>query len=170
MARNHIVLTGAMGSGKTTSGTRLAQALGRPFFDSDAQIETTHGTTGRELAERNGVLWLHDAEAAAFSNALESDDPAVIAAAASIADRPDLIAALESDDLFVVLLDTDLDVLAQRAETGSHRRPVDWSDMTQRIGLRRERFASVADVVISTTLANAGSVVADVLAAFAERR
>lgn len=159
-----------MGSGKTTTGARLAQALGRPFFDSDAQIETTHGITGRELAERNGVPWLHDAEATAFSNALDSDDPAVIAVAASIADRSDLIAVLASDDLFVVLLDAELDVLAQRAETGSHRRPVDWSHMTHRIGQRRERFASVADVVISTTLANAGSVVADVLAAFAERR
>ena len=170
MAKNHIVLVGAMGSGKSTTGTRLAQALVRLFFDSDAQIEATYGLTGRELAERRGVQWLHDAEAAAFRSAIESDDPAVIAAAASIADRPDLIALLEPDDLLVVLLDGNLDVLAERAATGIHRRPVDSSDMADRIRQRRERFASVADVVISTATANADSVTSEVLAAVAERR
>jgi shikimate kinase len=170
MARNHIVLVGSMGSGKTTTGTRLAEALNRPFVDSDAQIEATYGATGRELAERRGVPWLHEAEAAAFRKALESPDPVVIAAAASIADRPELVEALRSDDLFTVLLEADLGVQAQRAEAGDHRRPVDWSDMNDRTPRRRARLAEVVDIEVSTTSMDPDSVVADVVAAFAERR
>jgi shikimate kinase len=170
MARNHIVLVGSMGSGKTTTGTRLAEALSRPFVDSDAQIEAAYGSTGRELAERFGVAWLHEAEAAAFSDALESPDPAVIAAAASIADRPELVAALESEDLFTVLLEADVEVQAQRAGKGHHRRPVDWTDMEDRTAQRRARLAEVVDLEISTTSMDPDAVVTTVLAAFAERR
>lgn len=170
MARNHIVLVGSMGSGKTTTGTRLAAALNRPFVDSDAQIEAAHGATGRELAERLGVPWLHEAEASAFSAALESPGPAVIAAAASVADRSELVAALASEDLFTVLLDADRDVKAQRAETSQHRRPVDWSDMEGRTERRRARLAEVADIEICTSSMDPYSVVAHVLAALTERR
>lgn len=170
MTGNHIVLVGAMGSGKTTAGTRLAEAMSRPFIDSDAQIEKMYGATGRELAEGMGVPWLHEAEAAAFRTALASTDPAVIAAAASIGDRPKLVAILESSDLFVVLLEAEPDLLADRTEAGNHRRAVDWSDMFQRMGRRRARLVTVADFVISTTVEDPDSVVAHVLAAFAERR
>lgn len=43
MASN-IVLTGFMGSGKSTVGRALAQALQRPFIDTDAVIEQRHGS------------------------------------------------------------------------------------------------------------------------------
>lgn len=156
-----------MGSGKTATGMRLAAALSRPFIDSDDQIETSYGATGRELAERMGVAWLHDAEAAAFSHALESTSPAVIAAAASIADRAELVAELESTELLVVLLDAEERVLADRTTPDDHRRPVDWSDMVQRMRRRRARLAAVADVVISTTSTDINTVVAEVLAVHA---
>jgi shikimate kinase len=170
MVGNHIVLVGAMGSGKTTIGTRLAEALGRHFVDSDAQIEEAHGgATGRELAGRKGVAWLHEAEASALGKALESTEPAIIAAAASIGDRPDLVAMLGATDLLVVLLEAEPDVLANRTETGDHRRPVDWNDMTQLLRQRRERLAAAADVVISTTSENPDSVVTRVLAEIAKR-
>ncbi|MBN1483704.1 MAG: AAA family ATPase, partial [Chloroflexia bacterium] len=35
----NLVLTGFMGCGKTTVGRALAQRLGRPFVDMDAEIE-----------------------------------------------------------------------------------------------------------------------------------
>ena len=163
MARNHIVLVGAMGSGKTAVGTRLAAALGRPFVDSDDQIEAAYGATGRELAARMGVAWLHDAEAAAFSDAIESPHPAVVAAAASIADRDELVAVLESTELLVVLLETEAQVLADRTKPDDHRRPVDWGDMASQIERRRARLAAVTDVAISTTAVDIESVVAEVL-------
>ena len=58
----HIVVIGAMGSGKTTVGERLAGALDRAFHDSDRSIESRTGRSGREIAETDGVDALHDLE------------------------------------------------------------------------------------------------------------
>lgn len=38
-----VVLTGFMGTGKSTTGTALADALGVDFIDTDAEIESVHG-------------------------------------------------------------------------------------------------------------------------------
>ncbi|HUP18258.1 MAG TPA: bifunctional shikimate kinase/3-dehydroquinate synthase [Acidimicrobiia bacterium] len=40
---NNLVLTGFMGTGKTTVGQQLAQRLGREFVDTDLVIEARHG-------------------------------------------------------------------------------------------------------------------------------
>lgn len=50
----HVVLIGLMGAGKTTIGRRLAELLGRPFLDSDAEIEKEAGRTVRAIFERDG--------------------------------------------------------------------------------------------------------------------
>ena len=41
--RKTIVLTGMMGSGKTTIGKNLAVKLKRKFFDSDHEVEKASG-------------------------------------------------------------------------------------------------------------------------------
>jgi shikimate kinase len=47
----NIVLTGFMGTGKSTVGRRLAARLGRPFVDTDAVIEARHGPIPAIFAE-----------------------------------------------------------------------------------------------------------------------
>lgn len=49
----NIVLTGFMGTGKTTAGRLLAQRLGREFVDTDELIESRHGPIP-EIFEREG--------------------------------------------------------------------------------------------------------------------
>ena len=78
------MVMGAMGSGKTTLGRRLAEALGREFHDSDRSIERRTGKSGREIAETEGVAALHRLEKDVFLEALADHVPAVIAAAASV--------------------------------------------------------------------------------------
>ncbi|WP_053959239.1 shikimate kinase [Sulfobacillus thermosulfidooxidans] len=43
--RRHILLTGMMGSGKSTIGQRLADVLKWPFFDLDEEIEKRYAMT-----------------------------------------------------------------------------------------------------------------------------
>ena len=47
----NIVLTGFMGTGKSTVGRLVAERLGRRFVDTDALIESRHGPIPRIFAE-----------------------------------------------------------------------------------------------------------------------
>jgi shikimate kinase len=49
-----IVLVGMMGSGKSSIGKRLAQRLGLPFIDADAEIETAAAMSIPEIFAKRG--------------------------------------------------------------------------------------------------------------------
>ncbi len=65
-----IVLVGMMGSGKTSVGKRLAAALGLPFVDADAEIETAAGMTIAEIFARHGEAYFRDGERRVVSRVL----------------------------------------------------------------------------------------------------
>ena len=54
LAGRSVVLVGMMGAGKTSVGKRLAQRLGLPFVDADAEIEAGARLTIPEIFERYG--------------------------------------------------------------------------------------------------------------------
>jgi shikimate kinase len=140
-----------MGSGKTTIGSIVAGRLGRQLIDSDAQIEGKYGLTGRELVDRHGVSWLHQAEAEELRQAVAASDPSVIAAAASTADIEEVAAMLGGEDIVIVLLIGDAEVLALRGKSGEHRRPIDVERSQALAEHRNRRILPVADGVIDVT-------------------
>ncbi len=140
-----MVVIGPMGSGKTTLGRLLAEALHRPFLDSDVQIGEETGRTGREIAATDGVEALHGLERAALLDGLTSRDPGVIAAAASVVD--DERTREKLGESFCVLVTASPEVLADRASRGPHRRQVSRYEHLER---RDPLFREVADVVIDT--------------------
>jgi thiamine-phosphate pyrophosphorylase len=73
-----IYLVGFMGSGKTAIGRRLAERLGRPFVDLDAEIERTSGATIRALFESDGEPAFREREAM-FLEGTEALPDAVVA-------------------------------------------------------------------------------------------
>jgi shikimate kinase len=141
----HIVVVGAMGSGKTTVGEGLAQALGRVFHDSDRSIESRTGRSGREITETDGVGALHSLEKDALLESLAGDEPAVIAAAASVIEDAEARGALAEG--FCVWVTADRGILAERSAQGSHRRPVRQSEHLEE---RDRLFRETADVVVDT--------------------
>src|SRR5262249_43644285 len=58
-----VYLVGFMGSGKTTIGRRMADRLGVPFVDLDAEIERASGLTIRALFEASGESAFRQREA-----------------------------------------------------------------------------------------------------------
>lgn len=119
MVLRHLVLVGLMGTGKTTIGARLAARLGLAFVDGDRRLERATGRTAAELRDEHGVGALHLAESAALRDALASDLPSVVAAAAAVVDDPACRAALRSPGVAVAWLRADPAVLGQRFEAGA---------------------------------------------------
>ena len=111
----HIVLTGLMGSGKTTVGRKLAAEIGWDWRDSDVDIEAATGRTVRELRDEEGVDAMHGREAAAADGrARRRAERNVISAAASVVDVPECRTALAAPDVAVIWLRAAPAVLAKR--------------------------------------------------------
>jgi shikimate kinase len=117
----HVVLVGLMGTGKTTVGRALAEALGLPFSDSDAAIERERGSTVKELADEIGVEEMHELEARHLLRALDAPEPSVISAAASTIDDAACRAALVAPGVTTIWLKADPAVLARRFDRQRHR-------------------------------------------------
>ena len=59
----NIILVGFMGTGKTVVGRRVAERLGRPFFDADALLEKESGRSIAEWFEKKGEAAFREEEA-----------------------------------------------------------------------------------------------------------
>jgi len=63
MLPDNLILTGFMGTGKTTVGRLVAQKLGREFVDTDLLIEERHGPI-QEIFDRQGESAFREIEQA----------------------------------------------------------------------------------------------------------
>ena len=152
--RDHVVLVGMMGVGKTSVGERLASQFGFPFVDSDRQVEARTGRTVREIFEAEGEAAFRSEERAALEGALESSTPSVIAAAGGSvteASVRDLLRGLVDRGGHVVWLRTDPAQLAERVAGADHRPLLadDPEGTLERLSREREGlYRSVADIVV----------------------
>jgi len=76
-APRRIVLTGFMGSGKSTIGPQLAQRLGWRFVDADHAIEETAGSAIAELFRQRGEAYFRQLEHATIAR-LATEDSLVL--------------------------------------------------------------------------------------------
>jgi shikimate kinase / 3-dehydroquinate synthase len=74
----HLALIGFMGAGKTTVGREVAARIGRPFVDTDEEIERRHGPISK-LFEERGEPEFRALEEVVATEALNAPEPAVIA-------------------------------------------------------------------------------------------
>ena len=146
-----IVLIGPMGTGKSTVGRLVADRLERPLIDSDVLLWRSTGMSAAEVAESAGVGRLHEIEALVLRRALDRSAGAVITAAASIADDPDLVERLRGGREFVGLLTAHPSVCAQRSAAGGHRRSVTADEHADLISRRMAAYRRAADIEIDTT-------------------
>jgi shikimate kinase len=118
-----IYLIGFMGCGKSTVGRALADELGWSFFDLDAEIESTAGSTISEIFDTQGEPIFRALEAAALAKrvkSVQSGRPQVIAlGGGAVLDDKNFELVLNHG--VVVWLDTPFDVLVKRVAAESHR-------------------------------------------------
>jgi shikimate kinase len=144
-APTHVVVLGAMGVGKTTTGTALAAELYWRYVDSDVDLARLAGCSGADFAAAHGVPALHELEAAVLLGALSSAEPSVITAAASIVENR-LVRELLPRRAVVVRLVLSPSATLERQEQGTHRRPMSKEELV-RLAERREPFFSMLEDV-----------------------
>ncbi len=149
MKPQHVVLTGLMGSGKTSVGRLVADRLGRLYVDNDQELEQRTGADARTLATERGLDALHRLEIEVFAAEMARTVPAVLGAPASVIEDEPTRAAMRVH--FVVWIDRDIDTLVTKADV-PHRPAIGSNARETLLRQHRQRgplFREVASLVVS---------------------
>lgn len=141
--KENIVLTGMPGSGKTTVGKLLAQALDRPYLDTDILVEEKTGMTPAQIIAAQGEPAFREIESEIICEVSQKNG-CIIATGGGAVLRPDNIQHLRSNGK-LFFLDRSVEQLIPTAD-----RPL---SSTKEAIMKRyhERYAiyiSTADVII----------------------
>jgi len=150
VASPRVLLTGMMGTGKTTVGRALAGITGWPFLDNDELVERAAGRPTRDVLAAADEAALRRVETAALDHALAAPPPLVAGVAAGVVLDPEARKRM-SAGAFVVYLRTPLALLAARVGDGAGR---PWlgqdplSALQQLYAGREPLYLEVADLVL----------------------
>lgn len=121
MTKN-IILTGFMGTGKTTVGRLLAERLGLEFVDSDDVIVARDGRSISDIFQQEGELFFRDLEAEVAEELAERQG-LVIATGGRLMLEPDNAARLRRTG-YVFCLTAAPEEILDRLANDSQRRPL----------------------------------------------
>jgi shikimate kinase len=133
-----IVLTGFMGSGKSTVGPLVAARLGWSFIDVDDVIEAEAGASIAELFARHGEPRFRDREHQAIAR-IAAGDGLVLALGGGAIERAETRELLlTSPGTLLVHLEVELATTLARCAGTEHTRPVlaDQANLNRRYNLR----------------------------------
>ncbi len=143
--KRNILLTGFMGTGKSTVAPLLADALGWEFVDMDALIEQRDGRTIREIFSTAGEAYFRRLETE-LCRELNGWRERVIATGGGTLVNPQNLAIVAPQNV-VICLDCDPDVLWQRLSTATDRPMLDAADARARLfSLLAERAPAYARI------------------------
>jgi shikimate kinase len=119
LRRRTIALVGLMGVGKSSVGRRLANALGLPFRDADAEVEAAAGRSIADIFAELGEPAFREGERRVIARLL--DEPPHVLATGGGAFMDPRTRELIKGRSISVWLKTDLDVLARRLARKDNR-------------------------------------------------
>jgi shikimate kinase len=165
------VLIGLPGTGKSTTGRRLAKILCLPFADSDELVEAATGREVVTIFETDGEAAFREHEADAIATALTGFG-GVLALGGGAVLTARTRDALAAHGVEVVLLRASVETLAARVGD-ARTRPLLRADPARRLAeLAAERdpvFAAVATMTVETDHRTAGQVAATIAARLHEK-
>jgi shikimate kinase len=171
LGRRNIYLIGPMGSGKTAVGRRLATLLGRPFVDSDAEIEKRTGVDIRFIFEKEGEARFRQRERDIIADLTKLDGVVLATGGGAILDPATRERLAETG--VVVYLETTIDTLVRRTKAAKTRPLLMGDDpravLEQLMIVRRPLYESAADLRIETTGRQVRAVAADIQQRLVER-
>ena len=149
MQGRNLALFGMMGAGKTTVGREVARRLGRPFADTDAEIERWSGRRIPELFAAHGEAGFRQLERRVIVELARHHDLVLGLGGGTVLDD-DNVADLLLSGVLVELRATP-EVLIERLQDEADGRPLlAGGDLATRVrdtyAQRRDRYAEVADV------------------------
>jgi shikimate kinase len=142
----NVFLVGLMGSGKTTVGRLVAEALGYRFFDTDGVIEQVAGQSVRNIFAAQGESGFRDLETQVLAE-LAGYTRLAIATGGGIILRQENWSYLRQG--VVVWLDVPLEVLQERLQADTTRPLLQGHDLglkLQTLQAERQSLYAQADV------------------------
>ena len=170
---DRIILVGAMCSGKSTVGRRVAERLGWSFLDFDEAIERAAGRTVAQIFRERGEPGFRALEAELTAE-LENEREAVLAPGGGWVTQPDLVKRLRPGSLMMWLSVSPETAWERHRQQVTVERPLlaveDPLGAMRTILTRREALYGQADVTIDTDNRDPEAVAAEVVAALDLRR
>ncbi len=152
MARN-VVLIGFMGTGKTSTGKRLASRLGFAFLDLDQYIEEREGCKIPEIFAGRGEAYFRAAEKKAVEEAAARKNTVIATGGGTVKDPENMERLRQSGT--VVCLTADVETIVARTSRRGERPLLDRSDDRRQAVAEllesRRSFYEQADCFIDTS-------------------
>jgi shikimate kinase len=165
MKHDNIVLIGFMGTGKSTVGRMLAEALGWTYTDSDDRIVTAQGVTIPDIFERDGEAGFRAIESDVLKRVMYEGQQVIATGGGAVLAEANRI--VMKDNGYVVALKAEKAEIIARV-SGDHGRPLLQGDLEQRVTQlleSRKTAYDFADLIVDTTGLTPEQVVERIMAA-----
>ncbi len=132
MSQQNIILTGFMGTGKTTLGRLLAEKIGYRFVDTDAQIEKQTGKSISEIFATQGEATFRQFETNLVKK-LAEESGLIIATGGGLVLNPDNVTELKRSGQIFCLTASPKEILQRVNRQGNTRPLLQEDDPLQKI-------------------------------------
>ena len=152
--KDNVVLTGFMGTGKTSLGKLLATRLGRPFVDIDKKIEAEQKLSIPKIFERFGEEHFRELERAAVRELSERRGLVIATGGGTVKDEENL-RLLKNSGVLICLTTEPEEIFSRTARRGE--RPVldgggnERLETIKKLLAERKKFYDRADYQVDTT-------------------
>lgn len=162
--KNIIALTGLMGSGKTTIGSKLAEMIGYYFIDSDQEIEDREKCSINEIFSLKGEKYFRQIEKEIIIDIIKRDEKIVLSLGGGSFIDDEIRNELQKKAT-TIWLDASIDTILMRVSNKQNRPLLNSKNNNQNyiinkrkileeLSIKRNPIYSKADYKIDTTNEN----------------